>query len=97
MTDGAAEFLHGRGIKAVAFDFPQDYCIRFFLTGETRPPLPEHVTHYRLLARGVVMFEYLANTGALKAPRNQFVGLPIRLPDSDGSPARVIAIEEDPS
>jgi kynurenine formamidase len=95
MTDGAAEFLHGRGIKAVAFDFPQDYCIRFFLTGEKRPPLPEHVTHHRLLARGVIMFEYLANTGALRAPRNQFVGLPIRLPDSDGAPARVIAIEED--
>ncbi|WP_159350767.1 cyclase family protein [Roseomonas harenae] len=97
MTDGAAEFLHSRGIKAVAFDFPQDYCIRFFLTGERRPPLPEHVTHHRLLARGVIMFEYLANTGALKAPRNLFVGLPIRLPDSDGSPARVIAIEEEPS
>jgi arylformamidase len=95
MTAGAAEFLYERGIKAVAFDFPQDHCIRFFLTGEARPPLPEHVTHHRLLARGVIMFEYLANTGALRAPRNLFVGLPIRLPDSDGAPARVIAIEED--
>ncbi|WP_426955808.1 cyclase family protein [Muricoccus radiodurans] len=94
MTDGAAEFLYGRGVKAVAFDFPQDHCIRFFLTGEKRPPLPEHVTHYRLLARGVIMFEYLANTGALQASRCLFVGLPIRLPDSDGAPARVVAIEE---
>ena len=41
------------------------------------------------------MFEYLANTGRLQAPRNFFVGLPISLPDSDGAPARVIAIEED--
>jgi kynurenine formamidase len=97
MTDGAAEFLFQRGIKAVAFDFPQDYCIRFFLTGEKRPPLPEHVTHHRLLARGVIMFEYLANTGGLRAPRNLFVGLPVRLPDSDGAPARVIAIEEVPA
>jgi len=96
MTDGAAEFLYESGVKAVAFDFPQDHCIRFFLTGEKRPPLPEHVTHHRLLARGVIMFEYLANTGALRAPRHEFVGLPIRLPDSDGAPARVIAIERGP-
>ena len=95
MTAGAAEWLHRAGIKAVGFDFPQDYPIRFFLTGEKRPPLPEHVTHHRLLARGVVMFEYLCNTGALRAPRCEVVALPIRLPLSDGAPARVIAIEED--
>ena len=89
----AAQFLYDAGIKAVGFDFPQDYCIRFFLTGEKRPPLPEHVTHHRLLARGVIMFEYLCNTGALSAPRAQFVGLPVKLPDSDGAPARVIVIE----
>jgi hypothetical protein len=34
--------------------------------------------------------------GALRQPRNQVFGLPIRLPDSDGAPARVIAVEEDP-
>ena len=82
--------------KAVAFDFPQDHCIRFFLTGEARPPLPEHVTHYRLLARGVIMFEYLCNMGALTQARNQVVGLPIKIPDSDGAPARVIAMEDTP-
>ncbi len=95
MTADAAQFLYDAGIKAVSFDFPQDYCIRFFLTGEKRPPLPEHVTHHRLLARGVIMFEYLCNTGALRAPRALFVGLPVKLPGSDGAPARVIVIEED--
>jgi kynurenine formamidase len=95
MTDSAAEFLFARKVRAVAFDFPQDHCIRYFLTGQQRPPLSDHVTHYRLLARGVIMFEYLANTVALRRPRNLFVGLPISLPDSDGSPARIIAIEED--
>jgi arylformamidase len=95
MTAEAAEWLYQKEIKAVAFDFPQDYCIRFFLTGETRPPLPEHVTHHRLLARGVIMFEYLCNTGALRAPRCQFIGLPVKIPDCDGAPARVIAIEEE--
>jgi len=95
MTAEAAIWLREAGIKAVGFDFPQDYCIRFFLTGEPRPPLPEHVTHFHLLKQGVIMFEYLRNTGALRAPRSLVVALPIRLPDSDGAPARVIAIEEE--
>ena len=95
MTAEAAVWLHDAGIKAVGFDFPQDRCIRFFLTGEPRPPLPEHVTHFHLLKRGVIMFEYLCNMGALTQARNQVVGLPIKIPDSDGAPARVIAMEEE--
>jgi arylformamidase len=94
MTAEGAIWLRERGIKAVGFDFPQDHCIRFFLTGEKRPPLPEHVTHYHLLKHGIIMFEYLCNMGALKQPRNDVFALPIRLPDSDGAPARVIAIED---
>ncbi|WP_137179779.1 cyclase family protein [Roseomonas sp. AR75] len=96
MTAEGAIWLRERGIKAVGFDFPQDHCIRNFLTGEPRPPLPEHVTHYHLLARGVIMFEYLCNMGALRQARNTVVGLPIRLPDSDGAPARVIVMEDAP-
>ena len=89
------EKLREQGIKAVGFDFPQDHCIRFFLTGEKRPPLPEHVTHFHLLARGIIMFEYLCNMGALRQARNQVIGLPVKIPDSDGAPARVIAIEDE--
>ena len=96
MTAEGAIWLHEQGVKAVGFDFPQDRCIRFFLTGEKRPPLPEHVTHFHLLKRGVIMFEYLCNMGALTQARNQVVGLPIKIPDSDGAPARVIAMEDLP-
>lgn len=94
MTAEGSIWLRERGIKAVGFDFPQDRCIRYFLTGEPRPPLPEHVTHFHLLKQGVIMFEYLCNMGALTQPRNQVIGLPIRIPDSDGAPARVIVSEE---
>jgi arylformamidase len=93
MTADGAIWLRERGVKAVGFDFPQDRCIRNFITGEARPPLPEHVTHYHLLARGIIMFEYLCNMGALREPRNEVVALPIRIPDSDAAPARVIATE----
>jgi arylformamidase len=95
MTAEAAIFLREAGIRAVGFDFPQDHCIRFFLTGQKRPPLPEHVTHFHLLKQGVIMFEYLCNTAALRQARSFVVALPVKLPDSDGAPARVIAIEEE--
>ncbi|MBX9699876.1 MAG: cyclase family protein [Acetobacteraceae bacterium] len=95
VTDEAARWLAGTGIKAICFDFPQDHSIRFFVTGQKRVPLEEQPTHYHLLKnRGIIMFEYLRNTGALSLPRSLVVALPIRLPDSDGAPARVIAIEE---
>jgi kynurenine formamidase len=93
VTNEAAEWLRDAKIKAIAFDFPQDYCIRYFLTGEKRPALPEHPTHYHLLRNGIIMFEYLRNMGAIEGERTFFVGLPLKLPDSDGSPARAIAIE----
>lgn len=95
VTDEAAQWLAGTGIKAICFDFPQDHCIRLFVTTKARVPLEEQPTHYHLLKkRGIIMFEYLRNTGALSQARCMVVGLPIKLPDSDGAPARVIAIEE---
>ena len=93
VTTEAAEWLRDAKIKAIAFDFPQDYCIRYFLTGEKRPPLPEHPTHYHLLRNGIIMFEYLRNMVAIEGERTFFVGLPLKLPDSDGAPARAIAID----
>jgi len=38
MTPAGSIWLREQGIKAVGFDFPQDHCIRFFLTGEKRRP-----------------------------------------------------------
>jgi len=95
MTREAAEWLLGRRIRAVAFDFPQDYCIRHLVTGERRPAFEENTTHVALLLNGVLMFEYLCNMGGIRGERTFFVGLPLRLPDSDGAPVRAIAIEEE--
>jgi len=47
--DGA-QWLLERGIKAAAFDFPQDHTIRLLLDGEVRP-IEEHVSHDVLLRR----------------------------------------------
>ncbi len=92
MSRAACEWLLARRIKAVGFDFPQDRPIRGLLTGE-HAPLAEFVTHDVLLRNGVVMLEYLCNLGALAGPRTQLVALPLKIPDADGAPTRVIAIE----
>ncbi len=95
MTAEACRWLHARKIKAIAYDFPQDHCIRDMVTGARQPAFEENTTHVELLLKGVVMFEYLCNMTALTKDRVEFIGLPLKLPHSDGAPARAIAIEED--
>ena len=90
LTRDAAEWLLARRIKALAVDFPQDRVIRDLLDGIVRP-IEEHVTHDVLLRRGVILIEYLTNTEALDRDRAFFCCLPLKLPDCDGAPARVVA------
>ena len=93
MTREASDWLLARQPRAVAFDFPQDYAIRLLLKGETRP-LADNVTHDVLLKNGVILIEYLSNTAALTRPRTFLCCLPLKVPASDGAPARVIALED---
>ena len=93
MTREAAQWLLESGVKTVAFDFPQDYPIRLLLKREVAP-IEAFVTHDILLRNGVILIEYLCNTAALKNPRTTLYALPLKIPHSDGAPARVIAVEE---
>lgn len=90
LSRSAASWLLEKSPKAVAFDFPQDYCIRLLLSGEVRP-IEEHVSHDILLRNEVVLIEYLTNTEALTASRVNFCCMPMKVPASDGAPARVMA------
>lgn len=92
LTRQACERLLERRPGAVGFDFPQDKPIRNLLSGETAP-IEEFVSHDVLLRNGVPLIEYLRNLSAISAPRAEVCALPIALPDADGAPARVIAIE----
>lgn len=92
LTREAAEWLAARSPTAIAFDFPQDYSIRLLLDGITAPT-PEHVTHDVCLRAGITLIEYLVNTSELSGPRCFLSAAPLKLPDADGSPARVYAIE----
>ena len=92
LTRDAALFLKDRAVTTIAYDFPQDYCIRLLLDG-IQSPMQDHVTHDILLRAGVHMIEYLVNTAALRAPRVFLSAAPIKIPGADGAPARVYAIE----
>lgn len=93
MSEGACRLLLEKKVQAVAFDFPQDYPIRLLLDDERRP-LEEFVTHHILLREGVTLIEYICNTSALQDERTYLCALPLKVPDADGAPARVVAIEE---
>ena len=74
--------------KVVRREFDRD-----LVTGEREPEWEENVTHLVLLCNGVIMFEYLCNMMAIESERTFFVGLALKIPDSDGAPARAVAIE----
>lgn len=92
LTREAAIWLRDQSISAIAYDFPQDYCIRQLLDGDIRP-VEEHVTHDILLRAGVHMIEYLTNTATLTADRVFLSAAPLKIVGADGAPARVYAIE----
>lgn len=92
LTREAALWLKDRKPTALAFDFPQDYPIRLLLD-DKHVPFAEHVTHDVCLRAGITLIEYVVNTSALKNPRTFLCAAPLKLPNADGSPARIVAIE----
>ena len=92
MTRPACEWLLSRQIKAVGYDFPQDYPIRKLLDKEVAP-ISDFVTHDVLLRNGVIMIEYLCNLRQLTTSYTQLYALPLKILESDGAPARVIAFQ----
>ncbi len=92
LSANACRWLHARAPAAVAFDFPQDWTIRRLLDGEMRP-IEEHVSHDILLRDGITLIEYLVGTDQLTGSRTFLCALPIRVPNADGAPARVVALE----
>jgi arylformamidase len=77
----AAELLVSLGIRLVGVDY---YSVEQFRSGH-------HRTHRTLLERGVVIVEGL-DLSAIDAGEYDFICLPLRLENLDGSPARAVLI-----
>jgi kynurenine formamidase len=90
MAESAGRWLVEKGIRAAAFDFPQDYSLRRFFLGDI-PTLEEMPMHNLLLGAGIIQIEYITNTHLLVEDSIQFFAIPLRLEGVSGSAARVFA------
>lgn len=95
ITFEGAAFLAEKNLEIIAFDFPQDYPIRGWLTGTMEKPLTKHVTHHHLLMKGVTLVEYLCNTKAISTPVIEALMIPIAIENTDGAPCRVLIKNKD--
>ena len=89
----ACEWLVGRQVKAVGYDYPPDYTVRtsIFEPGVKLTPA-ECTTHHVFFPAGITVIEYLTNLDQIGAARCRVIALPLRVTGADGSPVRAIAL-----
>jgi kynurenine formamidase len=88
-------WLIERGVKAVGYDYPPDFCIRdTTATPRRKPARDEYTTHALFFPAGITVIEYLTNLDRIGVARCRFVALPLALEGADGSPVRAVAIVE---
>lgn len=90
VDEKAATWLAAQKIKAVGFDFPQDYHIRDIPA--RHPRAEELTTHSIILRRGIYLIEYLCNLHQIKVDRAEIFALPLKIAGAEGAPARVVAV-----
>lgn len=97
VTASGAQYLLELGIKAVAFDFPQDKGIRADYHEDfvwDSDPEEDWACHLILLKHGILQIEYLSNFHSLSKERFLFFAMPLKIKGSDGGPTRAFALEE---
>ena len=81
----ACNYLIDLGVKLVGMDTPSP----------DGPPndLEDSPNHKLFLKNNIVLVEYLCNLKSLRKPNIFLIALPLKIKDTDGSPARVVAYE----
>ena len=91
----ACEWLVRKQVKAVGYDYPPDYSIRYPVTEPDRPiSREEYTTHHIFFPEGICVVEYLTNLHLLKRNRVVVYIFPLLIEGGDGSPVRAVAMEE---
>ena len=88
LTQAAARWLAERDVKLIATDAPQLDDPSASQNGTSTSP-----NHKILLARGVVLVEYLCNLRELSQTDIELIVLPLKIAGADGSPVRCVAVE----
>jgi kynurenine formamidase len=88
LSPDAGDWLVERGVKAVVYDFSEEYVVRNpGFRGE------DCLVHHKILGNSIFNIEYVINLARIEQPRCAIVALPLNLVGLDGSPSRVIALE----
>ena len=94
-TKEACQWLVKKQVKAVGYDYPPDYSIRYPITEPDRPiSREEYTTHYIFFPAGICVVEYLTNLHLLKKNRVMVYIFPLPIEDGDGCPVRAVAKED---
>ena len=93
MSENAGQWLVDRGVRAVGFDFPQDYVLREFFIGKI-PPIEKMPMHNTLLRHNILQIEYLSNLHLITEEEIMIYAIPLRFKGVAGSPARVFAVRD---
>jgi kynurenine formamidase len=88
LTLSGAEWLVERGVRAVVYDFSEEFVVR-----QAGFQGKDCIVHHRILGKEIYNIEYVHCLGRIQAPRLGIIAMPIKLVGSDGAPARVVAIE----
>lgn len=92
LEPAACRWLSDSGVAAVGFDFSADAIVAEVVAGTsgalTAADFPSHAL---LLAQGIPLFENLCNLAGIVGVCAYFMGLPLPLPDADGSPVRAVS------
>jgi len=91
LSRDAVQYLSELSIKAVGFDFPQDFVIREI--PDRHPAAAEMPTHDLLLRKGILLIEYLCNMHRIGGERVAVYALPLKIAGAEGACARVVAVE----
>ena len=88
LTEDGADWLVERGVKAIVYDFSEEYVVRVpNFHGD------DCTIHHKILGDDIYNIEYVHNLAAIKGERTAIIALPLKLVGLDGSPARVVALE----
>lgn len=88
LTVDAGEWLVERRVKAVVYDFSEEYVVRNKgFRGE------QCIVHHKILGNNIFNIEYVTNLVKIERPRCAIIATPLKLQGLDGAPSRVIALE----
>jgi kynurenine formamidase len=98
LEESAGDWIVSKKPKALMQDFmtdtkPLDVCEH---CGQLVPIKGKYCpNHFKFLGRDMILIEWCTNLGEIKKPRVTVMAIPLKIKGADGSPARVIIVEED--